>query len=136
MLSLFWSFANSNFSLKSAKAPYGVMVAFAQLGSILGPTVVAQYAATVGVANIYLIGALCMLLLQCTSYLWCSRTECGGCTKVETKGECFGRVVVVLGPQLHQEHLCNQLFIHGESYNCRLHDEGTGKRLLCNLAPV
>ena len=70
MVSLFWSFANSNFSLETAKASYGVMVAFAQLGSILGPTVVAQYAATVGVANIYLIGALCMLLLQCTMYMY------------------------------------------------------------------
>jgi AAA family ATP:ADP antiporter len=70
MVSLFWSFANSNFSLETAKASYGVMVAFAQIGSILGPTVVSQYTTKVGVANIYLVGALCMLLLQCTMYMY------------------------------------------------------------------
>jgi AAA family ATP:ADP antiporter len=68
MVSLFWSFANSNISLETAKASYGVMVATAQLGSILGPTVVNAYAATWGVAKCYAVGAVCMLLLQGTMY--------------------------------------------------------------------
>jgi ATP:ADP antiporter, AAA family len=68
MVSLFWSFANSNFSLETAKASYGVMVATAQVGSILGPTVVSRYGRSIGVAKCYLIGALCMLLLQGTMF--------------------------------------------------------------------
>jgi len=66
MVSLFWSFANSNISLETAKASYGVMVATAQVGSILGPTIVNQFAESWGVANCYLIGACIILLLQVT----------------------------------------------------------------------
>lgn len=73
MVSLFWSFANSNISLETAKASYGVMVATAQVGSIIGPTIVSQFAAKIGVARIYLVGALCMLMLQCTMYNYISR---------------------------------------------------------------
>ena len=70
MVSLFWSFCNSNFSLETAKSSYGVLVACAQVGSILGPTVVSQYVSTLGVANLYLIGAFSMLLLQCTMFMY------------------------------------------------------------------
>jgi AAA family ATP:ADP antiporter len=70
MVSLFWSFCNSNFSLETAKSSYGIMVAFAQIGSIIGPTVVSQYASVIGVANIYLIGALTMLKLQFTMFMY------------------------------------------------------------------
>lgn len=68
MVSLFWSFANSNFSLETAKASYGVMVATAQVGSIIGPTFVNQFGAIWGPARCYMVGALCMLLLQGTMY--------------------------------------------------------------------
>jgi ATP:ADP antiporter, AAA family len=70
MVSLFWSFCNSNFNLETAKASYGIMVAFAQIGSIIGPTFVSQYTSTIGVANTYLVGAVAMLLLQCTMFLY------------------------------------------------------------------
>ena len=70
MVSLFWSFANSTFSLETAKASYGVMVAFAQVGSILGPTVVNMYGAKWGPARCYLVGAVCMMLLQCSMYTY------------------------------------------------------------------
>ena len=66
MVSLFWSFANSNFSLETAKASYGVMVACAQVGSITGPTIVNRYASTIGVANCYLLGVGSMVMLQFT----------------------------------------------------------------------
>jgi AAA family ATP:ADP antiporter len=72
MVSLFWSFANSNISLESAKALYGVMVATAQVGSIIGPTLVYRYAETWGPAKCYLLGAMCMLLLQGTMYMYIS----------------------------------------------------------------
>ena len=68
MVSLFWSFANSNISLESAKASYGVMVAVAQLGSILGPLFVKTYAETWGLANVAMVGSMTMLLLQGTMY--------------------------------------------------------------------
>ncbi len=64
MVSLFWSFTNSNFDLESAKSSYGLLVASAQIGSILGPTIVNLKAQTWGVANIYFCGAIAMLLLQ------------------------------------------------------------------------
>ncbi|GKY98700.1 hypothetical protein MPSEU_000826300 [Mayamaea pseudoterrestris] len=72
MVSLFWSFTNSNFSLESAKASYGVLIAVAQLGSILGPTFVSRYAETVGVAACYVVGACCLALLQVTMYVYIS----------------------------------------------------------------
>lgn len=70
MVSLFWSFANSNISLETAKSSYGVMVATAQMGSILGPTVVQRYAEDWGLAKCYLLGAMSMLLLQGTMYTY------------------------------------------------------------------
>lgn len=72
MVSLFWSFANSNFSLKEAKASYGVMVAAAQVGSILGPSLVNWFAEIYGPAQIYLLGASCMLWLQLAMYTYVS----------------------------------------------------------------
>ncbi|KAI2513599.1 TLC ATP/ADP transporter [Fragilaria crotonensis] len=70
MVSLFWSFCNSNFSLETAKSSYGILVACAQVGSIIGPTFVRQYTSMLGVANIYLVAALTMLLLQCTMFMY------------------------------------------------------------------
>jgi len=70
MVSLFWSFANSNFNIETAKASYGLLVATAQVGSILGPTIVSRYAATVGVPKVYFCGAICMLLVQASMYLY------------------------------------------------------------------
>jgi len=70
MVSLFWSFANSNITLETAKSSYGVMVAFAQLGSILGPAIVTSYAEEWGIAQCYMLGALIMPLLQGTMYFY------------------------------------------------------------------
>jgi ATP:ADP antiporter, AAA family len=70
MVSLFWSFANSNFNLKQAKRSYGVMVATAQLGSILGPTFVNSYGHSLGIPTCYMVGAGCMLTLQLTMWTY------------------------------------------------------------------
>lgn len=72
MVSLFWSFTNSNFDLESAKSSYGLLVASAQIGSILGPTLVNIKAESWGVANIYFAGAIAMLLLQGCMYIYVS----------------------------------------------------------------
>lgn len=79
MVALFWSFANSNISLETAKSGYGLMVATAQVGSILGPTFIQYAAPKIGVAYCYFIGALAMLLLQATMYLY---IYCYGVQKV------------------------------------------------------
>jgi len=70
MVSLFWSFANSNFNLESAKASYGLLVATAQIGSILGPSLVSMKAESWGVPKMYFIGAVCILLLQACMYVY------------------------------------------------------------------
>jgi len=70
MVSLFWSFANSNFDLETAKASYGLLVATAQIGSIIGPTLVSINAEKWGVAYCYSLGAICMLLLQACMYIY------------------------------------------------------------------
>ncbi|MBM3429313.1 MAG: hypothetical protein FJX95_11085, partial [Bacteroidetes bacterium] len=70
MVSLFWSFANSNISLETAKASYGVMVATAQVGSIIGPAVVNLFSNSWGLARCYFLGACIMLLLQGTMYYY------------------------------------------------------------------
>lgn len=51
-VSLFWSFVNSTVSLEHAKASYGLIIAGAQIGAILGPTL-AVMSASFGVANLY-----------------------------------------------------------------------------------
>jgi len=70
MVSLFWSFANSNFNMKQAKRSYGMMVATAQLGSILGPTFVNRYSNTLGIPTCYMVGASSMLTLQVTMWTY------------------------------------------------------------------
>jgi len=70
MVSLFWSFANSNFNLKQAKRSYGMMVATAQLGSILGPTFVNRFSHSLGIPTCYMVGAGCMLGLQLTMWTY------------------------------------------------------------------
>jgi AAA family ATP:ADP antiporter len=70
MVALFWSFANSSFNLKQAKRSYGVMVATAQLGSILGPTFVSKFSLSLGIPTCYMVGASCMLTLQFTMWVY------------------------------------------------------------------
>jgi len=70
MVALFWSFVNSNVSLEAAKQTYGFIVAAAQIGSILGPTVVQMYSTSLGIPTIYFLGACCMLILQGTIYVY------------------------------------------------------------------
>ena len=60
MVSLFWSFTNSNFDLESAKSSYGLLIASIHMGSILGPTIVNLKAQFWGVGNICFCGAIAM----------------------------------------------------------------------------
>ena len=111
MVSLFWSFANSNFSLETAKASYGVMVAMAQVGSILGPAVVHHFSKPFGMAKLYMVGTLCMLLLQGTMYLCILTygvTECDAMTAKPKKKQGAG---VLEGLHLFRKHnYVNRIF--------------------------
>lgn len=70
MVSLFWSFTNSSVSLETAKAGFGLLVAVAQVGSIIGPTIINKYAGTWGLSKCYFAGACCMLFFQGTMWLY------------------------------------------------------------------
>ncbi|KAL7544896.1 hypothetical protein ACHAWF_015768 [Thalassiosira exigua] len=87
MVSLFWSFANSNFDLKQAKRSYGTMVATAQVGSILGPTFVNRYSDKIGIPACYMVGAGCMLGLQGTMWLYVSMFGVAEDKEQEKEGE-------------------------------------------------
>ena len=90
MVSLFWSFANSNFNLKQAKRSYGMMVATAQVGSILGPSFVNRYGQSLGIPTCYMVGAGCMLTLQLTMWVYVKMfgvAEEKPAKEVETKEE-------------------------------------------------
>ncbi|CAM9616756.1 unnamed protein product [Chrysoparadoxa australica] len=57
-VSLFWAFTNSSMDYEGAKSSYGLIIAGAQLGSILGPSLATQ-ASTIGVSRLYFLGSLC-----------------------------------------------------------------------------
>jgi len=103
MVSLFWSFVNSSTSLESAKASYGFLVAAAQVGSILGPTVV-TYSSTIGIPNCYFIGACSMLLLQFTMYIYVSIYGTGSSDEEEGPKKKKEKAGVMEGIYLFIEH--------------------------------
>jgi len=57
-VSLFWSFVNSSFNYGQAKSTYGLIIAGAQIGSIIGPTFVSNVTFFGGVPILYFMGAL------------------------------------------------------------------------------
>jgi len=66
---LFWAFVNSTISLEGAKAAYGLIIAGAQIGSVMGPTV-ATLAPKIGVATCYWCGSLCMCMMVISIYFY------------------------------------------------------------------
>lgn len=62
-VALFWAFANSTVHLEDAKSSYGLIIAFAQLGAILGSTLATQ-AKWFGVAFLYAVaGSSCFSMV-------------------------------------------------------------------------
>lgn len=57
-VSLFWAFVNSTYSYEGAKASYGLIIAGAQIGSILGPSIVSNVRYFGGIPIVYFAGAL------------------------------------------------------------------------------
>ena len=88
MVSLFWSFTNSITPPPTQKSTYGFLTAVAQIGSILGPTVVRVKTDDWGIAGVYWVGAFCMLGFVTTIYTY---VEKYGCEPVVKEGNSDGK---------------------------------------------
>lgn len=58
VVAMFWSFVASTTSSDSAKRGYGMIMSVTQIGTILGPWVVSQYSATLGLPTLFGIGGI------------------------------------------------------------------------------
>jgi ATP:ADP antiporter, AAA family len=68
----YWALINSSVDVNFAKKNFGVIVAGAQIGSIIGPTIATQ-AETIGVPLLYLGGSLCMVFMVIAMSLYVER---------------------------------------------------------------
>ena len=57
MVAMFWSYTNSVMNLEQAKGAYGLIIAIAQIGAILGATM-ATHADEIGIALLVLLGSI------------------------------------------------------------------------------
>jgi len=108
MVSLFWSFTNSITLPSTQKSTYGFLTAVAQIGSILGPTLVTFCAPRYGIPLVYAIGGFGMLgivggMHNYISIYGCKPVNEGGtsegCNEREKKG-----AGVMEGVRLFAEH--------------------------------
>lgn len=65
----YWALVNASVDVHFAKRNFGYIIAGAQIGSILGPTIATQ-ADTLGVPTLYLGGAACMFCIVGVMYLY------------------------------------------------------------------
>lgn len=68
----YWALVNSSVDVHFAKKNFGFIIAGAQIGSILGPTV-ATYADTLGIPFLYLCGAMTMFCMIAAMYYYVAR---------------------------------------------------------------
>mmetsp|Transcript_23330 Transcript_23330/g.73126 ORF Transcript_23330/g.73126 Transcript_23330/m.73126 type:complete len:294 (-) Transcript_23330:420-1301(-) len=99
-VSLFWQFTNANVDLKTAKSAYGLIVAGAQIGSILGPTV-ATNADAIGMPTLYLCGAACVCAMVGMVNLYVRRF--GPSAEAEPKAK-KDKAGALEGPKLMVKH--------------------------------
>jgi AAA family ATP:ADP antiporter len=59
-VAVFWSFTNSLMNLEEAKGAYGLIIAIAQVGAILGSTL-ASYAAVLTIPGLFILGSVFIL---------------------------------------------------------------------------
>lgn len=59
-VTLFWSFTNSVMNLEDAKGAYGLIIAIAQIGAIIGSTF-AAHAATITIPGLFILGSIFIL---------------------------------------------------------------------------
>lgn len=65
----YWALVNSSVDVNFAKKNFGYIVAGAQIGSILGPTLATQ-ADWLGIATLYLLGSVVMFLMVSAMFLY------------------------------------------------------------------
>jgi AAA family ATP:ADP antiporter len=68
----YWALVNSSVDVAFAKRNFGLIVAGAQIGSILGPTLATQ-ASSVGIPALYLCGSVIMFLMVGAMYFYIKR---------------------------------------------------------------
>ena len=69
-ITLFWSFVNSVYSIEGAKKTYGYIIAGSQLGSILGPMLVANNKHLGGIPSVFAVGSVCPLLAGAVIFVY------------------------------------------------------------------
>ena len=69
VIQCYWALINASVDVNFAKKNYGVIVAGAQIGSILGPTVATQ-AEVIGIPTLYLGGSFCMVFMVLAMYMY------------------------------------------------------------------
>lgn len=72
VIQCYWALINASVDVTFAKKNYGIIVAGAQIGSILGPTVATQ-AETIGIPGLYMGGSLCMVFMVLAMYMYVQR---------------------------------------------------------------
>ena len=68
----YWSLVNASVDVHFAKRNFGYIIAGAQIGSILGPSIATQ-ADIIGVPTLYLGGAICMFCIVGVMYMYIER---------------------------------------------------------------
>lgn len=68
----YWALVNASVDVNFAKKNFGIIVAGAQIGSILGPTLATQVE-YIGIATLYFVGALIMFCMVGAMYLYISK---------------------------------------------------------------
>lgn len=68
----YWALVNSSVNVVFAKKNFGLIVAGAQIGSILGPTLATQ-AETIGITPLYMLGSAIMFMMVAAMYYYVER---------------------------------------------------------------
>jgi ATP:ADP antiporter, AAA family len=82
----YWALVNASVDVNFAKKNFGLIVAGAQIGSILGPTLATQ-AGVLGIPVLYLFGASIMYMMVAAMYFYVQRFGAPGEGKDDEKVE-------------------------------------------------
>jgi ATP:ADP antiporter, AAA family len=85
VIQCYWALINASVDVNFAKKNYGTIVAGAQIGSILGPTV-ATHAETIGVPMLYMGGSFCMVFMVAAMYMYVAKFGAPVEEEAETAG--------------------------------------------------
>ena len=72
VIQCYWALINASVDVNFAKKNYGIIVAGAQIGSILGPTIATQ-AEVIGIPALYMGGSFCMVFMVLAMYMYVQR---------------------------------------------------------------